>query len=293
MSKPHLPVVGSTAATTVFCSARIDGPGGLHLFVDGNQKITAGNGDFEHPMPNAFSLPAAAVSGEHHCPQSTPTCRAACYVGPLEKNQRATYDLYEHNATTIRQILANQELADAWVLTFAAWITANAAGGFRWHVSGDVFSQNYAIWIADVCGESPTVAHWIYTRSFAYVPHLVEASTLRGGNLAVNLSCDADNYAVARRTAWLFGNIPPDDDEAEDESLRLCYLTVDGTVPADLPEGSVIFPDYRLRPRQFKTLAESEWWQGLAPAQRAMVCPVDAHGKGEKNRCGPCDRCLT
>jgi hypothetical protein len=52
-----------------------------------------------------------------------------------------------------------------------------------------------------------------------------------------------------------------------------------------------------IRPRQFATLAESPWWQTLTPAQRATVCPVDAHNKSEKRRCGfeggRCNRCLT
>lgn len=32
----RLPVIGSTAKTTAFCHSRLDGPGGYHLFFDGN-----------------------------------------------------------------------------------------------------------------------------------------------------------------------------------------------------------------------------------------------------------------
>ena len=112
MTTPRLPVVGSTAATTTFCSARLDGPGWtepLHLWFDGNGKITAGNGTRKEPRPNAFSLPAAGVSGIEHCPQSTPTCRKACYVENLASAQSATYALYLHNAETMRKILDGLE----------------------------------------------------------------------------------------------------------------------------------------------------------------------------------------
>jgi hypothetical protein len=277
-----LPVVGSTAATTAFCGDRIDGLGGTHLFVDGNSKITRDNGTFERPEPNAFSLEAAAIGGIEHCPGSTATCRAACYVGELNKAQAALYETYRHNSREIRVILADPELAADWVMRMASWITMHASGGWRWHVSGDVYSLDYARWIRDVCLESPTVRHWIYTRSFEFLAPLVEVSTHRGGNLAINLSADADNYREATR-ASLLAVQPP---------LRLAYLTVDGTVPETLLPGDVIFPDYMLRPRQHATLAESDWWQTLTQAQRKSVCPVDAFGKGPSNRCGPCAKCL-
>lgn len=305
MTKTKLPIVGSSAATTAFCQARVDGPDDVHLYLDGNGKITRDNGTLLAPGPNAFSLPAAAVSGLEHCPQSTEACRAACYVGPLEKAQRATYDLYEHNARMIRTILADEHMANDWAMRFAHAVTTISPGGFRWHVSGDVYSMEYARWIADVCRESPTVDHWIYTRSFDFLEPLIEVSTLRGGNLSINLSCDKDNYEAAKitRDKWREGTGDILNDLDEHGGIidrpdpwrwpRLAYLTLDGSVPDDLGDDDVIFPDYQIRPRQFATLAESPWWTTLTAAQRKMVCPVDAHGKSEKNRCGPCDRCLT
>lgn len=285
----RLPVVGSTAASTAFCSERLDGLGGLSLHFDGNGKITAGNGTLDAPKPNAFSLVQI-----DDCPQSTPTCRKSCYVHNLEAAQKSTHDLYRHNSKTIREILADPFLADAWALNVATWIATNAAGGFRWHVSGDVYSLEYARWIADVCRESPTVDHWIYTRSFDFLAPLAEVSTPRGGNLAINLSCDADNYAAACEASVKFGasaTTKASRAAAHLQPLRLNYLTVDGVVP-DLGADDVIFPDYALRPRQFKTFEESPWWQTITPFQRGLVCPADAVGKSEKIRCGPCSRCL-
>lgn len=308
----RLPVIGSTAASTAFCSARLDGPGWrddepLHLWFDGNGKITAGNGTLLAPRPNAFSLPAAGVSGIEHCPQSTPTCRKDCYVESLSAAQPATYALYEHNAITIRKVLEGTgdhpkygfvitHLALEWAERVAIWIEENAAEGFRWHVSGDTFSRAYAEWIAQVCRLSPNVRHWIYTRSFDFLEPLAEVSTLRAGNLAINLSCDADNYEAAKKAAnehgWDAFGWNENGSVHTTRPLRLNYLTVDGKVPNDLGPDDVIFPTYTLRPKNVGTLAESEWWQSLTQVQRGLVCPVDAHGKAENRRCGPCDRCL-
>lgn len=294
----RLPVIGSTAKTTAFCHSRLDGPGGYHLFFDGNGKITASNGTLEEPRPNAFSL-----RNVEDCPQSTPTCRKACYVENLKAAQPDLYALYEHNAATIRTILADQELADAWSLTVAGWIIVHAPGGFRWHVSGDIFSLAYARWIADVCQNSPSVAHWVYTRSFAYLGPLWQVATTgpKQGNLAVNLSCDRDNWSEAVYAATKHF-ATPDGGHDGPYALRLCYLTTDGTLPphadsaepdAELGPDDVVFADYQLRPRQFATLAESPWWQTITPEQRGTVCPVDSFGKSESRRCGPCKRCLT
>lgn len=278
--------------------ARLDGPDETFLYLDGNSKVTASNGSYLDPRPNAFSLMAEAVAAaEHvtgiatmeHCPGSTPTCRRGCYVHGLSAHAAATYELYRHNSAEIRRILAEPALADAWVMIMARWITENAAGGFRWHVSGDVFSAAYARWIADVCRESPTVDHWIYTRSFddeIFEP-LLAVSTIEGGNLALNLSCDKDNYvkaaALRARTFVL----------QTGAHLRLCYLVDDtDTVIPPLREGDVIFPDYSLRPKSGTDPKEHPFWISLTPDERAMLCPVDAFGKSEMVRCGVCTKCL-
>lgn len=303
-----LPTIGTTAASTAFCMARLDGPDGTFLYVDGNQKITASNGAYDAPTPNAFSLVAEAVhqaeyaledyDGEmkarfdaglrEHCPGSTPTCRRGCYVHGLNKHAAATYELYRHNSKEIRRILGDDKLANWWAVAMAQWITENAAGGFRWHVSGDVFSAAYAEWIADVCRESQTVDHWIYTRSFddEILGPLADVSTQRGGNLALNLSCDKDNYVKAKVASWRFGQVTGG-------QLRLCYLVDDtDTVIPPLRAGDVIFPDYSLRPKSGADPKDHPFWQSLTPDERSMLCPVDAFGKSEMVRCGICTKCL-
>lgn len=276
-----LPTIGTSAASTTFCATRIDGPQDTHLFIDGNGKITRDMGDLEHPVPNAFSLLSQGVEdkagrGGVHCPGATPTCKASCYVDGLAKHASDTYALYEHNSAEIRKILANDQLACDWVMLLAKWLTDNVTS-FRWHVSGDVFSLEYAQWIADVCAESPTVKHWIYTRSFEFLRPLAAVSKERGGNLALNLSADKDNADAAYTASTAHGG-------------RVCYLTSDGVVPIWLLPGEVIFPDYALRGG---TERGREWFEALPAHQKKMVCPVDFHGKSEQRRCGPCDRCLT
>ena len=259
----------TTAASTAFVVERLLVKG-REFFFDGNQKITADNGTFEKPAANAFSIWQAI-----DCPYRTPTCDSSCYVHNLEKFQPEVHKHYQINSENIRSAMYSGFYDTAYA--FADWIEKNAAGGFRWHVSGDIFSMRYAEFIQQVCMESLEVPHWIYTRSFPFLEPLV-----RVPNLVVNLSADKDNYWLARRFA-------------QQHDLRVCYLTVDGEVPDDLKAGDVIFPDYGLRgvdQKPFEFRQDSEWWNNLEGRQRKMVCPVDIYGKSEKIRCGPCNKCM-
>lgn len=263
----------SSAAKTTFCGAKIEGPDKHFLWIDGNQKITADNGTYEEPEPNAFSLVQI-----QDCPFATPTCKLSCYVHGLQKHAKSTHDLYVHNSRTIKKILHKKDRVP-WVHTMAEWITENCQGGFRWHVSGDLYSARYGCFIRNVCRESPTVDHWIYTRSFEYTKYLMFVN-----NLQVMLSCDADNLSEAMKCYDRSERIKPG-------SFRLAYLATDGTLP-DLPAGSIIFPDYSLRGRDLEKPTEHEWWKGLDYRQKKMVCPVDFLGKSKTNRCGVCRKCL-
>ncbi len=272
----------SAAASTAFCAEKVYINSEEFLWVDGNGKVTASNGTLANPKPNAFSI----VEIED-CPYRTPTCSASCYVGGIREHAPDTYAMYKHNSRTIRELLAfrylwSEALAAHSAMHLAKWIRENCAGGFRWHVSGDLFSARYAEWVANVASEA-RVPQWIYTRSFPYLEHLHTVSTKQGGPLEINLSCDQDNYWLARRFH-------------EQHGYRLCYLTVDGTVPDDLPPSSVVFPDYSLRGAAGLSPSTqrvtSKWFQSLGARERGMVCPVDFYGKSEKRRCGPCSKCL-
>ena len=270
----HLPVVTS-AAKTDFVSAELVGPDGVILYLDGNQKVSGWD-----PKPNAFSL----VQIED-CPMSTPTCRASCYVHGLEANAKSVHALYRHNSKTIREILASPH-AIVWAHLMADWITANAPRiGFRWHVSGDLFSPEYTSWVATVMSWSPSVRHWIYTRSFSYTASFVGLK-----NVSVNYSVDKDNHADALQYVAAHA--------ACGSPVRMAYLvTEDGEHPP-LPEGCILFPDYNLRgPRgpgvtPSSARLDSPWYQGLDSFARRMVCPTDFYGKSEGTVCGQCTKCM-
>lgn len=257
---------------TQFTSSRLD-VNGLYFFFDGNSKITCGNGTFDQPGANSFSLPHVS-----DCPYSTPTCEANCYVHRLEAAESVLYKKYQHNSHEIRQVLdrlSSRMSPYPLAVYFAGYINKNCRDGFRWHVSGDVFSERYAEFIVDVCKRSRAVRHWIYTRSFAFAPTLSAAR-----NLTLNLSADRDNYPEALRTYATYGG-------------RICYmLGADEPIPEDLPPGSVIFPTYNARGRELATPTDHPWWQSLSLYHRKMVCPADFFGQSETRRCGPCDKCL-
>lgn len=278
----HLPIVPPAPATaapsagTKFIHARVNLRADCSLIVDGNSKITASNGTYAEPRPNALSLPAASVSGASSCPGSTAVCRSTCYVRGLAKHAPDVYAAYASNAETVERILREgPEWRTYSAFTFASWINANARGGFRWHVSGDVMSVAHAEWIVSVCMfTSSRVRHWIYTRTLGAVETLQRAD-----NLAVNVSADEENYADAVRVARNTG-------------ARVCYMTNEaGYVPA-LPDGSVIFPNYPHRGRELADPTEHPWWQARTARERKMVCVADFFGQSENHRCGPCARCL-
>ena len=264
---------------TAFCSARVEVADGVYLTVDGNSKITAGNGTFTKPKPNAFSLPSPDT-----CVGATTACRKACYTRGLRANAPELAQAYCENLAVVRNTLALPAAnRNAAVARFANWIEAHCLGGFRWHVSGDFFSREYAAWVADVCWASRHVRHWVYTRALCYVDELVGVP-----NLVVNVSADLDNYTRARRTA-------------DHSGCRLCYFARAGeAIPTDLRPGDVIFPDYPLRLRLGgETPEAAAWWNALSLADKRRVCPADMWGQSETRRCtvpgayAGCTRCTT
>lgn len=242
--------------------------GELVFTFDGNSKITASNGTFENPKPNAFST--VQISD---CPGSTPTCRKDCYVHGLEKYAPDIHMAYKINSVNMRKVLLRNEQTKMLVSDFSRWIRKNCKE-FRWHVSGDVFSREYANFIKYVCENSSNVLHWIYTRTFDFVPDLIASK-----NLIVNLSADKDNYKEAKK--W-----------GQQYSLRICYFSKNGEIPKDLPNDSVIFPNYFLRGRDLEKPTQHKWWKNLSQKDKKKVCPVDFFGQSETRRCGKCTKCL-
>jgi len=250
---------------TKFCSTEVPLPSiGRTLFIDGNTKISG----WPEPKPNALSLPAPLT-----CPGSTPACRAACYAGEMGSIPPELRNRFAHNLKTIETLLNCSYSGDkTWTsVDFGSWIVGNCADvGFRWHVSGDVFSAQYAHWIVTVCLYSPSVQHWVYTRTLDALGPLLAAT-----NLAVNLSADRDNLPAVRDTLAAL-RLPIQ------RRVRITYLWSGEPLPT-LPQGSVIFPDYQQR-----------HWRRAAlppPPHGVMICGADYFGQSAKLRCGVCTKC--
>jgi hypothetical protein len=244
---------------------------GMSVFwFDGNGKITAENGSFKNPSANAFSL-----LHKTDCPNKTPVCESKCYVNQLKEAEPDIYNIYHHNSEVIHQVLASDYETKITIKAFSTWISSHCKkGGFRWHVSGDIFSMEYAWFIRAVVLETPDVHHWTYTRSFNFSAVLHNVS-----NIVVNLSADRDNFNEATAFHDKYG-------------FRLCFMATEGDVIPDLPKGSVIFPSHELRGGALKNPLDALWWKSLSRKQKHMVCPPDFFGQTEVLRCGPCKKCL-
>lgn len=256
---------------TVFVETLAPIGGGRAFTIDGNSKITALAGCVEAPEPNALSLPPVAT-----CPGATRACMATCYVRGLAKQAPALHAKYAENLRLLLAVLLEADEGAAAADALGAWVASRigAGGYFRWHVSGDVINAAHARWIVRVCGASPNVHHWIYTRTLPAVPLLCCAA-----NLAVNVSADADNADAAIPLARANG-------------ARVAWLArLDEELPP-LEPGDVIFPDYPCRGRDLADPTTAPWWRALEPAQRRLVCPADFFGQSTRDRCGPCARCL-
>jgi len=247
---------------------------GLDFWFDGNSKITLDN-TYKNPTANAFSLPHIT-----DCPFATRVCAKDCYVNGLQETQPDLYEKYAVNSLSLKKVLDNQRSWSHCEAAFSDWIRAHASKGFRWHVSGDIISWTHANFIASVCNGAMEVPFWIYTRSFVFVPPLMTVP-----NLVINLSVDIENYREGRKLRDRLL-------ESSGRELRLCYMTVDGERPADIPKGSVLFPSYALGRNRHQE-RDDDWWNGLTLDEKKMVCPPDVFGQSETFRCGPCKKCLT
>lgn len=252
--------------TVKFCSVEVPVLDGYAFTIDGNSKITASQGSFDDPRPNALSLPHVSC-----CPGATPECLADCYVHGLTKREAELAAAYKQNERTLHAVLLTKGRTVQAARALGTWIGEHCPE-FRWHVSGDVISARHAQFILEVCGWSRRTQHWIYTRT--HVEEVLDVLTL-APNLALNLSCDASHDM--RRVRHL----------AAVYRARVCYMTRDGSLPDWLPPGSVVFPSYGVRAMGLP------WLRSLPIATRRQVCPSDMFGHSPAMRCGPCRKCMS
>lgn len=140
---------------------------------------------------------------EHSCPEATigeggcmqiPAGRKlpVCYVHPLMRAYPGIYSVLAHNTFVIKNASQNK-MTDMLVAEIQRFKAAEMRRDkpslfYRFHWSGDVFSQDYAEAIRRAVEQFPEITFWIYTRSTFAVETLSRAD-----NMSVYMSIDPDN----------------------------------------------------------------------------------------------------
>lgn len=88
-----------------------------------------------------------------------------------------------------RALAGGIESAALWVAAMARLIRAQSPNEFRWHDSGDAFTERYQLMIHAVCRLTPTVKHWQPTRERGLLTRLlVRMGHAVPRNLCIRLS---------------------------------------------------------------------------------------------------------
>lgn len=141
-------------------------------------------------VPNSFGLPAL-----DSCPDWTEWCRNVCYAFNLQRAWSNVDNLVHHNLDLLKSCGSNVNKMVALLNEMVQSIDWKGTEKlFRWHWDGDIFSKPYAVAIAKTCQSNPDIQFWLYTRSFDFVPALLNIP-----NLAVYLSVDSFNIDKAKR----------------------------------------------------------------------------------------------
>jgi protein gp88 len=142
-------------------------------------------------VANSFGLPAFLS-----CPEFTNWCKQVCYAANLERVFTSANRLVNHNLTLLKACGSNVKAMTTLLTELVGSVKWHGtARVFRWHWDGDLFSRPYTAAVASTCQAFPDIQFWLYTRSFDYVPLLVDIP-----NLTVYLSTDEYNIDKAKRT---------------------------------------------------------------------------------------------
>lgn len=168
-----------------------------------------GKGGASALVPNAFGLPAGPIEVGGSCPGATGVCAAVCYAAAGEAYAPGLRAMYENNLATVRELLGARgwrDLAAAFVEVVEASADMQRRAGierpsFRWHSSGDILNRRHARAIVEAARATPSVDHWLYTRTVEVAGILASGP----GNLRAFLSGDADNIATVSSAAQVHG----------------------------------------------------------------------------------------
>jgi hypothetical protein len=180
----------------------------LHFDAKTSPAVTLENsGRAVATVANAWPLPAGRIESGGSCIGATEACRD-CYGAGIESRSPQYARLVSVNLANLHHLYAcggRRAVVDALVRVVRHSENGQRALGvmspaFRWHSDGDIFSEWYAKAIRQVIGQTPTVDHWIYTRTLSAVRHLVGPSNLR-----LMVSADRFNVVQASRIAGRYG----------------------------------------------------------------------------------------
>lgn len=151
-------------------------------------------------LPGPDATCPGATTGRHGCWSVPPGRRLhTCYVDNLLRCYGGVEPILRHNTEVLKSAnyAAMVELLDQEFGRFEAAEARHAQRTktapdlrYRLHWSGDIYSKPYARAIRTAVLRHPRCLFWIYTRSFRYVPDLLDAP-----NLIIILSLDRCNKA--------------------------------------------------------------------------------------------------
>ena len=119
-----------------------------------------------------------------------------CYVDKLLRVRPGIKKVLEHNTKILKKATpcGKKELLKQMFASFLSKEYKHGSGNinFRMHWSGDVFSKDYAMALAQAMVAFPDINFWMYSRSFKLIWPLLLVK-----NLSLYVSCDDCNYQAA------------------------------------------------------------------------------------------------
>lgn len=139
---------------------------------------------------------------------------------------------------------------------------------YRFHWSGDIFSEEYAKAIATVVKNHPDVTFWNYTRNFEYIPILIGIK-----NLTQYLSLDPVNFNEGMRVYKTY--------YSQNNNLQISYMSKENTFREKLTQ---FLQEHNIDKNNLP-----EW---AVAASFISACPVDIGRLPLESGCAICKKCI-
>ena len=178
----------------------------LHLDSKTSPRVRLDGRVAKASIGNAFPLPAGPLEDGGSCPGVTPSC-ADCYAAGLEAWARPFGRMASRNLETLEHLYrcGGRRAVESALLELVERSAVDQrlegvrSATFRWMSDGDLFAPWFARAVRHVIEATPSVDHWLYTRSTGLVRHVVTDAP----NARIYVSVDRHNLGravdVARR----------------------------------------------------------------------------------------------